>query len=114
MPILDFANAPHLRIWDGIHGPVFHSDDLTFGHFTLEKGAILATHQHMQEQWTHVIEGELAFTMEGETTILTPGMVAYILPNVPHSAVAMTTCKVIDCFRPVREDFKTLEFWKQD
>ena len=111
MPFIDFNQAPHLKVWDGIHGPIFHSDDLTFGHFILEKGAIVREHQHMQEQWTHVIEGELEFTLDGETKLLTSGMVAHMPSNVPHSAIAISRCKVIDCFRPVREDFKTLEKW---
>lgn len=90
-----------------------HSDHLTFGHITFEEGAILPEHQHINEQWTHVLEGQLKFSMEGETVVLTPGMAAYIPSNVPHSAIALTSCKVIDCFLPVREDFKTLEPWSK-
>ena len=51
MPIINFNDIPHLKIWDGIHGAISHSDDLTFGHITLEKGAILPEHHHLQEQW---------------------------------------------------------------
>jgi quercetin dioxygenase-like cupin family protein len=111
MPFIDFNEAQHLKVWDGIHGPIFHSEDLTFGHFILEKDVILKEHHHFHEQWTHVIEGELEFTIDGETKRLTSGMVAHMPSNVTHSAVALSRCKVIDCFRPVREDFKTLEKW---
>jgi quercetin dioxygenase-like cupin family protein len=48
-----------------------HSEELTFGHITLEKGAVLPEHHHVQEQWTHVIEGQLEFSMQGETVVLT-------------------------------------------
>lgn len=111
MPFIDTTHAPHLRIWDGIHGPVFHSPDLTFGYFILEEGSVVGQHQHPQEQWTHVLEGELKFTLEGETRILTAGMIAHMPPHVPHGAVALKRCRVIDCFRPVREDLKSYPLW---
>jgi len=113
MPFIDFNKTPHLKVWDGIHGAIHHSEDLTFGHITLEKGAVLPEHHHVQEQWTHVIEGQLQFSMQGETVVLTSGMTAHVPSDVPHSATALTECKVIDCFRPVREDFKTLDPWIQ-
>ncbi len=68
----------------------------------------------MHEQGTHVLEGELEFTMEGTTHLLTAGLTAYVPSDVPHSAVARTRVKLIDCFLPVREDFKTLETWNDD
>jgi hypothetical protein len=36
-------------------------------------------------------------------------MAALMPSNAPHSARAITLCKVIDCFLPVREDFADLE-----
>ncbi|HZV69160.1 MAG TPA: cupin domain-containing protein [Saprospiraceae bacterium] len=111
MPFINFNNIPHQRIWDGVHGALQHSDELTFGHIILEKGAIVGEHHHIHEQWTHVLEGELEFTLGGETQIMTPGITAHIPSDIPHSAIALTRVKVMDCFRPVREDFKTLEPW---
>jgi quercetin dioxygenase-like cupin family protein len=112
MPFINFNNISHSRIWDGIHGALHHSDALTFGHIIVEEGAILPEHHHVQEQWTHVLEGELLFTMEGETQLMTSGITAHVPSNVPHSARALTRVKLIDCFMPVREDFKTLEPWQ--
>ena len=114
MPFINFNSKPHLRIWDGIHGALHHSDELTMGHITLEEGAVLPEHHHMNEQWTHIVEGQLEFTLAGETKVLTAGMTAYIPGDIPHSARALTKCYVIDCFRPVREDFKTLEPWEKN
>ncbi len=111
MAYLDANDAPHIRILEGIHGPVFHSDELTFGYFTLEKGAVLKEHQHIHEQWTHVLEGELEFTLAGETRMLTSGMIAHMPSGTPHSAIARKKCLVIDCFRPIREDFRSLPLW---
>ena len=111
MPFINFNSIPHSRIWDGIHGAMHHSDQLTFGHIIVENGAILPEHHHIHEQWTHVIEGELEFNIAGETQILTSGLTAYVPPDVPHSAKALTCVKLIDCFMFVREDFKTLDPW---
>jgi len=108
MPFVNFNNGKIVKIWDGISGTLAHSATSTFGHFTIESGTELPEHSHIHEQWCHVLEGELLFTIDGETALLTAGMTAYMPSFVPHSAKALTTCKVIDCFTPVREDFKAL------
>ena len=38
-----------------------------------------------------------------------PGMGAFVGSNVLHGAKAVTTCKVIDVFTPVREDYRKLD-----
>ena len=111
MPFINYNTLPHLKLRDGIHGGLYHSDQLTFGHLVLEQGALLPEHHHINEQWTHVIEGSLEFTLDGETQIMSPGISVYIPANTPHSARALTLCKLIDAFLPVREDFKLLEQW---
>ena len=109
MPFINFNTRKRLQIWEGITGPVFHSDQATFGHFTLEAGCELPAHSHPHEQWTHLIEGELEFTIGGESKVMRAGMTAYIPGDVVHSAKVITPCRVIDCFIPVREDFVELE-----
>ena len=109
MPYIDFNTKKKVNIWQGISGTLFHSDQLTFGHFTIEKGAILPEHNHPHEQWTHLIQGQLEFDIDGEKKVLNAGMTAFVPSELPHSARAITMCKVIDCFFPVREDFVELE-----
>ncbi len=109
MTFINFNTRSKIKVWEGINGPVFHSKQATFGHFTLDKGIALPEHNHPHEQWSHVIEGQLEFTIDGETEILIPGMTAFIPSNLSHSAKALTLCKVIDCFLPVREDFVEIE-----
>ena len=108
MPFIDFNTKKKVKLFDGISSAIAHSDQISFCQVTLEKGAAVPEHQHVHEQWSYVIEGQLELTMEGETKILQPGMGAYIPSNTPHSARSVATCKVIDCFLPVREDFKDL------
>lgn len=109
MPYINFKTRKRVKIFEGINGSMYHSKDITFAHVTLEKGAVVSLHNHIHEQWTHVIEGEMQFDINGDQALLTPGMTAFIPSNTPHSAKAITLCKVIDCFLPVRQDFIELE-----
>lgn len=90
----------------GISGQLIHTGTMTVGYFDITKGAILPEHAHIHEQITSLIEGELEMTINGETKVMKAGHVATIPSNTPHSAVAITDCKVIDVFNPVREDYK--------
>ncbi len=109
MTFINYNTRKKLKIFEGITGPIYHSEQATFGHFTLEEGVLAPAHVHPHEQWTHVIDGEIEFTLGDETQILTAGMSAYIPSNVVHSVKAIKQTKIIDCFIPVREDFKELE-----
>lgn len=109
MPFINFNSKKKLNIFEGISGSFAHSSQSTFGYVTLEKGVRAPEHNHIHEQWTHVLSGELEFTLGSEVMKLTSGMSAFIPSNVPHSAYAITECKVMDCFAPAREDFIALE-----
>lgn len=109
MPFINYNTRKKILVWDGITGPVYHSDQATCGHFTIEAGTTLPAHSHPHEQWSHVIEGELEFTVGEETMVLTKGMTAFIPSGVVHSGKAYTGCYVIDCFTPAREDFRQKE-----
>ena len=109
MPYINFKEQKKVKIWEGITARLFHSAQATFAHVTLKKNAVVQLHHHVHEQWTHIIEGEMLFDMDGEQKLLTAGMAAFIPSNLPHSAKAITECRVIDCFLPVREDFVELE-----
>jgi unsaturated pyranuronate lyase len=51
----------------------------------------------------HVIEGELEITLDGETALARPGLVAIVPPNTPHSVRAVTDGTVIVVDYPLRE-----------
>jgi len=108
MPILNYNSIPRKEIFPGIQAAFGHSDNITLGHVSLEKGAVVTEHSHPHEQWTYVLEGEFEFTMDGKVHLLKQGMAAHIPSNTPHAARALTAVKVIDCFTPCREDFKKL------
>ena len=109
MPYINFNDRKIVKIWEGITVSLYHSEQATFAYVTLQKGAEAAMHHHPHEQWTHVIEGEMIFNLDGDEQLLKPGMAVFIPSNLPHGARSVTGCRVIDCFLPVREDFVELE-----
>ena len=74
--------------------------------WTIAAGAELPEHAHPHEQVSHVLEGEFEMTIGGETQRLGPGTVAFVSPNVTHSGRAVTACRIIDVFHPVRDDYR--------
>ncbi|MBV9521277.1 MAG: cupin domain-containing protein [Alphaproteobacteria bacterium] len=78
---------------------------MTFVLWDIDRGAILPEHSHVHEQVVHVYEGELEVTVAGETTVLHGGSIGVIPSNAIHSGRALTDCKVMDVFYPLREDY---------
>ncbi|HSU28004.1 MAG TPA: cupin domain-containing protein [Chitinophagaceae bacterium] len=91
---------------EGITGYYVHGDAMTVGYVELLEGSSIPMHQHVQEQITYIIEGQLDMIIDGKECILKSGYYHVIPANTPHSAIARTFCKVIDAFSPVREDYK--------
>ena len=83
-----------------------HTGTMTFMYWTVEAGAVMPVHSHIHEQAAHVLSGEFELTVDGESRILKPGIVAIIPPNVPHGGKAVTACELLDVFYPEREDYK--------
>jgi len=100
-------NIPAKEIVPGITGYYAHGANHTFGYVELKAGSSVPTHQHVHEQITYILEGQLDMIIEGVDCCLTTGMYYIILSNTPHSAIAKTDCKVIDSFSPVREEYKS-------
>ena len=98
----------------GITGYYAHGEKHTMGLVELMKGSIVPMHSHIHEQITFILEGQLDMNIGGVNYSLTNGMYHIIHSNVPHSAVAISDCKLIDTFSPVREDYKTTDAptWK--
>ncbi len=90
----------------GLTGYYAHGTNMTLGLVEIKAGSNLPLHQHLHEQITYILEGQLDMTIGGQPCSLTAGMYYVIPSNMPHGAVAVTDCKVIDVFNPVREDYK--------
>ncbi|MCP4581824.1 MAG: cupin domain-containing protein [candidate division Zixibacteria bacterium] len=110
MPLVKLDELPELQIAEGVSMRVVTAGTVTVAHVSLTAGAPVPEHSHHHEQVVNVIEGELELTVEGKPFSLTPGKVMILPPNVPHSGRAVTDCRVVDVFHPVREDFKGASF----
>ena|ERR1041385_3093217 len=106
MQLHDFATIPVKEIAPGVRGRYAHSEQVTEGIVDLDQGAVVPDHSHPHEQWTMVTEGSMELTVAGTMHLLTPGKVLYIAPHERHSARAVTTCRVLDIFHPVRSDYR--------
>ena len=95
------------KLMDGIIGHYAHGDKMSFGLVEITKGTIMPQHQHVHEQITYILEGQLDMEIGGVLYQLTPGSYHIIPSNTWHGAHAITDCKVIDVFGPVREEYKT-------
>jgi quercetin dioxygenase-like cupin family protein len=100
-------NIPPKALMPGITGYYAHGKNMTFGFVELKAGSSVPLHQHIHEQTTYIIEGQLDMVIGEQTCSLTAGMYHVIPSNTPHSAIAKIDCKVIDVFSPVRDDYKT-------
>jgi len=83
-----------------------HGDRMTMAHWQFQVGVLLPEHSHPHEQITTIMSGEFELTMEGERMTLCAGDYLVIPPDAVHSGRAITECRILDVFSPVREDFR--------
>ncbi len=102
----DLIKQKSKEVFPGFHGIFIHTERMTFAFWEIDKGSSLPAHNHMHEQVANVLEGEFELTIDGIVQVLTPGTIATIPSYSTHSGRALTACKILDVFSPVREDYK--------
>jgi quercetin dioxygenase-like cupin family protein len=105
MSFQDLKDLPEREIVPGYRARFVHSENMTLAYWEVDPGAALPEHSHPHEQIANVLEGQFELTVAGESKILEPGQVAVIPSGVPHSGRAITACRLLDAFQPVREDY---------
>jgi quercetin dioxygenase-like cupin family protein len=106
MPLIQIDRLPVREIFPGVRARLIHSDRVSHSWVELDHGATFPEHQHPHEQIVSMLEGDLELVVDGVTHHLTPGQVFVIAPGARHSGRALTACRVLDAFAPVREDYK--------
>jgi len=99
-------DVPPVEPAPGFRARFVHGDTMTLAYWDIAKGASLPQHAHVHEQVVSMIEGEFELTVAGSMRTLVAGTVVVIPSNVPHSGRALTDCRIIDAFHPVREDYR--------
>ena len=83
------------------------TDRMMLAQVYLEKGCVVPTHAHENEQLTYILEGVLRFWLgEDESVVdVAAGEVLHIPSNLPHKAEALETTLDVDIFCPPRQDW---------
>jgi len=106
MAFINLTDLEEKEMIPGYHARFVHTENMTVAYWTIDEGAPMPNHSHPNEQVANVIEGEFELVVAGEARRMKPGQVAVIPGNTPHCGKAVTSCKLIDVFYPIREDYR--------
>ena len=106
-PIL-LESIPQKEVFPGYFARFIHTDNMTFAYWNIRAGACVYEHSHMHEQIVNGLEGWFEMTVNGKPVVVGPRQTIVIPSNVKHSGKAITDCKLLDVFYPVREDYKSM------
>lgn len=106
MPFHDLSGIPERELAPGYFARFVHGERLTLAFWRVSEGALLPAHAHPHEQCSTVLVGRFELIVDGRAEVLEAGRVAVIPPNVQHEGRALTACRILDAFAPVREDYR--------
>ena len=92
----------------GFFSRLIHTPGNTINFIEVAAGNSIALHQHVHYQLSIVLEGEFEMTIDGVINSMKEGDYCHIDSMVQHGGRAITNCKLLDIFNPVREDYRAL------
>ena len=99
-------DSPYRQPLEGVSfKSLAHGEKSHLTEFRLDKGSIIPTHVHPQEQTGYLISGKMKFPIAGEVFMGEAGDGWNIPGNVEHGVEVMENSLVIEVFSPVREDY---------
>ena len=78
---------------------------MTIARISFSDGASTVPHKHLNEQFSMVLQGEMEFTIDGQTETVREGQIIFLPSNSFHGARANTASVVLDMFAPPRADW---------
>ncbi len=106
---MDFFDTDQLKLKNMLEGvtlKVASGDNAMMTFFEFDEGAVIPSHSHPHEQISYVLEGDVEFTLEGVTRLLTKGHGVVVRSNLEHGVrVTNGPAKVLDAWHPLREDY---------
>ena len=104
----NFNDIEAKEVAPGFFSKLIHTKNNTLNFLEVKKGNSIQRHRHVHQQCSFGIEGKFELVVDGVPQVLENGVFAIIPSNVWHSGTALTDCKLIDVFSPVREDYREL------
>ena len=106
---VNIEEIPFVNLAEGIRFKPVFGKSILFNYVYFEPHAVAPTHQHPEEQFGTILEGEYEFEIAGVAKMMRPGDVYVVPPNVPHSARTYDKgCLAIDIFSPPRSGFREM------
>ena len=102
---IKLAEVESRVIVPGYEAKFVHSETMTIAYWDIKAGNSLPAHSHVHEQIMTLLEGEFELTVAGEPQHMVAGDVVVLKSHVEHSGRAITDCRAMDVFSPVREDY---------
>jgi quercetin dioxygenase-like cupin family protein len=103
-----WEDLPRERLNPDLERRLISTDRLMMAHVYLQKGCIVPTHSHENEQLTYILEGLLRFFLGAdgsEVVDVAAGEVLHLPSYLPHKAEALETTLDVDIFCPPRQDW---------
>jgi len=108
MSFIDLKNVEAKEIAKGYFSKLIHTEKMTFSFIEVKAGETLPEHSHPHEQVSIIQEGKFQLTLDGKPIVFEEGQLVIIPSHTKHSGLAITDCKLLDVFYPVREDYQKL------
>ena len=108
--IVDDGNAARAEPLPGWNGRFFSSERMTFAYYDIARDAVdLHEHHHEQEEVWHILDGEIAVTVDGVEQIVTAGTAVIISPDARHSARIIGACRALVADTPRRDTLGSVD-----
>lgn len=75
-------------------------DQMLVANVKLDKGCVVAVHQHASEQIAIIVSGHVCWTVDGQELEMRGGEVLVLRSNVPHGVLALEETHIIDVLSP--------------
>lgn len=106
MPFIKLTDLEQHEIIPGYAARFVHGENMTLAYWTIQAGAEMPVHSHEHEQISSVLDGEFELELDGVKQVLRPGSAALIPSTIPHAGRALSDCRLLDIFHPLREDYR--------
>jgi quercetin dioxygenase-like cupin family protein len=101
------ADRQAKEIFPGAMARTFWGEKMLLSLVDLPANSTVPLHSHPHEQVGIVLEGEMTFTIGGQTRTLKPGDMWIIPGGVEHTlVVGDQPARALDVFSPVREEYQ--------